>query len=242
VRLSDKKYIKAALKEVYEAPEPENRKAFFRNVRISRAGSTRFMLSQQILYMRKFVWILSVALIGVLVWLSRYVSVEIMWPITACMPFVAMIAVTENMRSNAYKMAELEMAARFSLKTVVFARMTILGGFHLLLLLVLVFFTGRNTELSFLKAGVYLLVPYLMTTVVSMHAARRLRGNEVNYVCMGIATIVAALDAVMQGMVPFALTDECFGYWVLLLVVLIVCTVIEYCKNIFRMEEALWSL
>ncbi len=242
MKLSDKKYIKAALKEAYKAPEPAKKNEFLRDIRPSAASNTRFMLSQQILYIRKFVWILSAVLIGALIWLSKYVRVEVMWFITACMPFVAMIAVTENMRSNAYKMAELEMAARFSLKSVVFARMTIIGIFHMLLLLALVFFTGRNTELSFIRAGVYLLVPYLMTTVVSMQVARKLRGNEVNYVCMGIATIVAAVDALMQGMVPFAVTNECFVYWVLVLAVLIVCTIIEYSKNIFRMEEALWSL
>lgn len=238
---SDKKYIKSALKEIYAAPEPLKKREFLRDIKPLRISNTEFIMLQ-ILYIRKFVWIISAALIGMLAWLSGYVSVEILWPVTACMPFVAMIAVSENMRSNVYKMAELEMASRFSLKSIIFARMSAIGIFHLILLLILVVFTGINTDLNFFKVGVYLLVPYLMTTVVSMHVSRKLRGNEVNYVCMGIAIMVAAVDAVLQGMMPFITDSRCFKYWVMVLLVLIICTVVEYRKNIFRMEEALWSL
>jgi len=238
---SDRKYIKSAFKEIYAAPEPLRKSEFLRGIKPSGISNTQFIMSQ-ILYIRKFVWILSVVLIGMLTWLSGYVSVEILWPVTASMPFVAMIAVSENMRSNTYKMTELEMASRFSLKSIIFARMTAIGIFHMILLLILAFFTGANAELDFFKVGVYLLVPYLMTAVISMHVSRKLRGNEVNYVCMGIATIVAAVDAVLQGMVPYITDGKCFKYWIMVLVVLTVCTVMEYRKNIFRMEEALWSL
>ncbi len=241
MKLSEKKYIKAALKSAYEAPGPSRKQEFLRGIRVSRVSNISFMLSQ-VSYIRKLVWVLSVVIIAFLIFLSKYASVDVLWPVTACMPFVAMIAVCENTRSNTYRMAELEMAARFSLKSIVFARMSIIGMLHLILLCILALFTGKNAATSFFQTGVYLLVPYLMTTVISLHAARKLRSNEVNYVCMGIATIVSVLDAAVQGTFPLVTSKEYFVYWALLLAVLVVFTIIEYSKNIFRLEEALWSL
>ena len=52
---------------------------------------------------------------------------DVLWIISALIPFIAMSILTENARSGIYLMAELEMAARFSLKSVILARMEILG-------------------------------------------------------------------------------------------------------------------
>lgn len=240
MKLSDKKNIKAALGEAFEVPAPERKREFLRSVKMPRISNAAFMLSQ-VAYIRKLTWVLSVAIIAFLVFMSRYVSEDLLWAVTACMPFVAMIAVSEDMRANIYNMAELEMATRFSLKSVVFARMGIIGAFHFVLLLVLMLFAGHNTSVSYAQTGVFLLVPYMLTAVVSLGVARRLRGAEVNYVCMGIAVIVCVLDISVQSMLPVICGGEYFIYWVLFLVLLIAVMAVEGFKNIYKMEEALWN-
>ena len=240
MKLCDKKNIKAALSEVFEAPAPERKREFLRSVRKPRISNVSFMLSQ-IPYIRKLTWILSVVIFAVLIFMSRYVSEDLLWALTACMPFVAMIAVSENMRSNIYNMAELEMTTRFSLKSVVFARMGIIGAVHFTLLVVLMFFAGHNASVSYAQVGVFLLVPYMMTAVISLGVARRLRGAEVNYVCMGIAVIVCVLNITVQSVVPVVCGEEYFVYWVLLLVLLVAIMAVECFKNIYKTEEALWN-
>ena len=240
MKLSDKKNIKAALGEAFEAPAPERKREFLRSVKKPGISNASFMLSQ-VSYIRKLTWILSAAIFAVLIFMSRYVSADLLWTLTACMPFVAMIAVSENMRSNIYNMAELEMTTRFSLKSVVFARMAIIGAFHFVLLVVLMIFAGHNASVSYAQMGVYLLVPYMMTAVISLGVARRLRGAEVNYVCMGIAVMVCVLNVAVQSMLPVICGGEYFVYWVLLLVLLIAVTAVECFKNIYKMEEALWN-
>lgn len=236
----DDKYIKEALKEAFEAPVPTRKREFLRSVKATRMSNAVFMLSQ-VLYIRKLTWVLSIAIITALVFICRYVSADMIWMITASMPFVAMIAVSENMRSGIYNMAELEMAARFSLKSVVFARMGIIGAFHFILLLVLMFFSGKNASVSFIQTGLFLLVPYMLTTVISLSVVRKLHGSEVNYVCMGVAVIVCVLDIAAQSMFPFICSRECLIYWVLLFIVLIVIATTECFKNICKMEDALWN-
>ena len=178
---------------------------------------------------------------SLLIFVGAGLSADLLWTLTACMPFVAMIAVSENMRSNIYNMAELEMTTRFSLKSVVFARMAIIGAFHFALLVVLMIFVGHNASVSYVQMGVFLLVPYMMTAVISLGVARRLRGAEVNYVCMGIAIMVCVLNVAVQSMLPVICGGEYFVYWVLLLVLLVAVTAVECFKNIYKMEEALWN-
>lgn len=235
MKLSDKKKIKLALKELYAAPEQQQKKEFLSSIRLSKRISGIQVVLAQLFYIRKLVWIFSAALAGMVIWFSRFVSMETMWLVSACIPFIAMIGVSENMRSVTYGMSELEMVSRFSIKSIIFARMTAIGMFHLILLLAINAVVVRSSgELDFFMSGVYLFVPYLMTTSVSMYVTRKLRKREVNYVCMGIAIIVAAVDFVLKSMMPLiGYEKESQGCWVFLFLVLIVCTMTEYLKIFF---------
>ena len=81
--------------------------------------------------------------------------------------------VTEQNRFHIFLMSELEMAARFSLKSVVLARMEILGIVHLLVLLFLIPVCARLHGTSVFQTGLYLLVPYLLTADAGLWAAWR---------------------------------------------------------------------
>ena len=48
---------------------------------------------------------------------------NVLWITAALLPFVALLAVTEGTRSAVYGMEELELATRFSLKSVLLARL-----------------------------------------------------------------------------------------------------------------------
>lgn len=60
-------------------------------------------------------------------------------------------------------MEELELATRFSLKSVLLARLCLVGSLHAVLLLCLTLLCRGTGAASFGRTVVYLLVPYLLT-------------------------------------------------------------------------------
>ena len=73
--------------------------------------------------------ILGIAFLG-----GSFLERNILWVVSALIPFAALTAITENIRSEVYLMAEFEMTVCFSLKSVLLARMAILGIVHLILM------------------------------------------------------------------------------------------------------------
>ena len=73
-------------------------------------------------------------------------------------------------------MEELELATRFSLKSVLLARLCLVGSLHAVLLLCLTLLCRGTGAASFGRTVVYLLVPYLLTAYGGLWLSRRLRG------------------------------------------------------------------
>ncbi len=59
-----------------------------------------------------------------------FASENTVWIVSAFTPFLALLLIAESTKSAIYGMNELEMSARFSLKSVVLARLIILGVFN----------------------------------------------------------------------------------------------------------------
>ena len=138
---------KDELKLAFEAPMPLKKRQFLRTIEPSGMNMFEFLISQ-LGYIRKWIWgvsllIFSVSLIG-----SVFLSVEMLWIISAMTPLLALIIVAESGRSEYYTMAELELATRFSLRSVILARLTILGLENAVLLCFLIPFGLRNNMVS----------------------------------------------------------------------------------------------
>lgn len=232
--------LKKILNEAFKAPAPSHKKEFIRRVRQPRISTFSFMLSQAA-YIRK--WVIGVSLIAFAVAImgAGYLKRDMVWVLSAWMPFVAISAVTENARSVTYCMAELEMAARFSLKSVLLARMGIVGLVHLLILCLLIPFVCYQAAYSFWQTGVYLLVPYLMTTVLGFEVVRRVQGKESIYGCVGVAFFVSGMNLVLKTMIPVLYHNRVFIWWMVVLIILTIITVQEYGKVVKQTEEFVWN-
>ncbi|MDE7222847.1 MAG: hypothetical protein K2O34_03570, partial [Acetatifactor sp.] len=126
-----------------------------------------------------------------------------------------------------YNMTELELSTRFSVKSIVLARMGLLGSFHLLLLLLLLPFLVTCGQKGIWQTGVYLLVPYLMTTFLSMAWVRRVRGRESLYLCLGVAVVVSSLQVVGSNAGDWY-RGQLLPWWLLALVLLLAGNIWEY--------------
>jgi len=231
-----KKELRRALYDAFEAPESQRKKVFLNNIRQPGIGYFKFILLQAS-YIRKWVWGLSLAVFAVALIGGGFMEREVIWVLSALMPYLAAVSIAENVRSEVYGMAELEMASRFSLKSVVLARMGILGVFHLILLGLLVPLGHMHGVSTALQTGVYLLVPYLLTNAGGLWLVRRIRSRETSYVCMGYAIIISAFPIVSKYTITLLYQPEAFGWWLVLLAILCVATAVEYRKTVVRTEE-----
>ena len=233
--------MKEALREAFEAPAPEHRQDFFENIPQERVSLISFMLSQAG-YIRKRVLVIS--LFPVLLSLAGacVLDFDMLWAISAFMPFLALSAVTENFRSAAYGMEELEMSARFSLKSVVLARMGILGALHLVLLCLLMPLACIHSIFTVMQTGVYLMISYLLADVTGLWILRNLRGKEGLYACMGAAVCISSLYSLLRVRLIRLLYRSGFAWAVVLLVILLILCVSETKKMVRQTEELRWSL
>lgn len=211
--------VERQLRELWQVPAPRRRDAFLAGRTLPAMSHCAFVLTQAA-YIRKRVWALSAAVFFAVAGITAECQREVLGIVAAAMPFLALIAVQEQTRSAVYNMTELELATRFSTKSIMLARMGLLGSFHLALLFLLLPLLALYEQTGVWRTGVYLLVPYLMTTFLSMVCSRKVRGRETLYLCLGNAVLVGSLQAVGYG--AFRWYDRRFwGWWLLALALLL---------------------
>jgi len=203
-------------------------------------GCADFLLTQ-VGYIRKWVWGISALVFLAAVVGARVLSRNALWGISALTPLLALAAVCESGRSECYAMAELELATRFSLRSVVLARLIILGTQNALLLYLLLPFGLWHSELRPLAAGVYLLAPFLLTANLGLWAVRTIRGREGSYVCAGIALSVSASVLLNGSRMARIFRECCLPLWTAGVLALGVGLVWQYQKLLKRTEELEWN-
>lgn len=232
--------MKKALREAMEAPPAIEKERFLKSFPSADVSQASFILSQAA-YIRKRVWLMSVTVFGIGLMGTGLLGRDILWIISALMPFAALMAVTENARSMVFGMAELELTCRFSLKSVVLARAALVGGIHLVLLCVLAPVISSTGYAGIWRAGTYMLVPYLLTAWLGLFLTRRIRGREALYACLGAAVLVSGLNFVLKSSVVRLFEPSAFVWWLTALAVLLVFTAYEFYKTMGQTEELSWN-
>ena len=231
-----KKELKARLAALaVPGPDLERKRAFLRALPPAPV-SHLWLLAGQAGYIRPLTWAASVGVFALALGLGRMFPADAVWVASALTPFAAMTAAAETGRSARHGMEELELAARFGLRSVALARMGALGLAHLILLILLAAESGGG----FFRTGVYILTPYLVTDLLGLAAVRRLRGREGLYAAAGAAALTAGLCAGLSGARAYAPAN--FRWWLLALALAAVLTGQEYLKTIRKTEELSWSL
>lgn len=235
--------LKNELKYVFEAPEPMHKRAFLRTLEQPKTSVFAFVLSQ-LGYIRRWVWIVS-ALVFILSMMGAVgLTKGTVWVTSALMPLLALTVVSESGRSEIYEMAELEMATRFSLRSVVMARLGILGVenlFVLGLLLVGVWWQEKSTlhGAGALTWGVCMLLPYLLTTFAGLTVVRRLRGREAVYICAGIAACISFSVMALRGsIVQYCQSVGSLWRTAAVLLLMLLIGTARQCVGIVRQTEA----
>ena len=230
MRISNKE--KELLEQAVSVPAPKKKRAFLRTLPKQEVGLGTLLLSQAA-YIRIWVWAVSFLLFGLVALAAQMVDLNVIWILSAVMPFAALLLIMEFAKSSAYGMSELEMSSRFSLRTILLARMVMLGAVQLLGLLLTIPMAG----MTLVNNGVYLLVPYLLTALLGLIAVRRMRGKEGLFACGSISAFICIFCPLSKQFVPVLYKPENRVLWVLAIILLLVGLVKEYRTTINHWEE-----
>ncbi len=203
---------KEGLREAFGAPPSLEREAFLGRLDRPRISAGEFVLSQAA-YISARSWLLSVLVYGVAAAGAMVWDLDMVWAVSALTPLLALSLVSECRRSERHGMEELEMTTRFSLKSVILARLGLLGAENLAVLCMLVPMGARGSRMGMAQAGTYIVVPFLLTAFLALWAERRLRGQEGGYVSAGIAVCVSLGAYFFHREVPALYQESRMGWW-----------------------------
>lgn len=232
-----KQKLKKELDFVFAAPAPQRKRAFLRTLEQPRISIFMFVLSQ-IGYIRGWIWLVSVLVFAVSVLCAVWLSADMLWLVSALTPLLALTFVSESSRSETYEMAELEMATRFSMRSVLLARMGILGVENLFILGLLVPIGIWGQGLGLIQAGAYILTPYLLMTFAGLTIVRRVQGREAGYFYTGIAACICFCVMVLHGSIPQLYQSDALVWWVVCALLLGIGTA-QQCAGIIGKKEVI---
>lgn len=235
--------LKKKIKKAFEAPEPDRqeKEKFIRMLPQPQISILKFIFIQAS-YIRKQTLFLSILLLFPALQGANSIRTGDLWVASAFIPFLGLLAVAESTRSTTYGMGEFEMATRFSLKSTVLARMSVLGLLDALIFCCFIPLCYINSNLSVIQTGVYLLVPYLLTVNISLWITRHFHGREVIYACMSVAAMVSVANVVLCTGADYVYQFYYLKWWLILSVFLVGEMIYETYRTIKQTEELAWNL
>lgn len=227
---------KRQLARVFAAPPPQKKQAFLRTLPQPQLTNLQFVRIQAH-YIRGRVWLGSFLLFAAALCGAYMASSNTLQMISALVPFASLLVLLEQTRSAACGMQELELSCPFSLKSILLARMSILGLSHTLLLAGLIWLCCKNEPSAALRTGLYLLTPYLLTTLLGLHTTRHVHPRDAAYACAGTAACVSGLQILLHVQLPHAFTPAYTHIWLLLCAVCLALTAKQWQLFLKRRTE-----
>ena len=237
------KQIKQSIQKAFEIQEPDQLEMtrFLKTLPQPSISMWQFVLTQAT-YLRKRTLFLSVLLLFPALLCAYHMERNTLWVVSAFIPFLGLLAVTENARSIVHGMIEFEMSTRFSLRNVILARMEILGVFDMFILCCLTPLCCINNHFSLLQTGIYLLVPYLLTVNIGLWMTRRFHGKESIYGYMSITVLISGTNTGLHFIADFIYQLFYIKWWFLLSIFFIGMMIYEIHYTIKQTEELAWNL
>ena len=231
-----KRKLKKELAEYFDAPKPEQKQMFVRKYGSQKINLFHMAVTQT-RYISKWVWVFSGLLFGVTYLVAKISHPGYVSMVLGFVPFLVMLSVTESMRSYRYGMEELELSARFSLKSILLARMIMLGLGNLVLLAAIAFLLKSKLQINM----VYVMTPYFLTAGGGLWIVRKFPDKEGTYLCFGLATLVCVLQMSLSWQFHVIFTAEYAWVWMCVCVVGMIATVRESWRMIRMTEDLAWN-
>ena len=226
---------KDMIKQAFAIPEPKNRERFLKSLRPRKMSMTDFVLTQ-IPYIRVVSWAVMFCILGTAILCAARGSGNAGRVIAAMIPFAAATSVVETHRSYACEMMEIEAATRFSLRSILFAKMLIMGIVFLGVFAVVTPIVTATLRTSLISTGANILVPYLITMILCLHVERTKAGRSNMYMSVAVAAGVSVCVLMTGAQAVRFMTNLSEYMMILLASVLCIITVLEWRKTINKVE------
>ena len=226
---------KTELQQGFAPPAPAKKREFLRRFSVP-SSRLSDVLWAQLGYIQTWVWVLSGVIYATTVLMMCTDFPYLLQILSACTPLLALTIVSESSRSSRCGMEELELSTRFSLKTVVMARLLPLGCVHPVGLLLLSLGFGRP-----FAAILYSAAPFLLTAFLGLSITRKYRSHEAQYACGGFAFAISLLTLFSHKLFAVLYEARHLIWWVLAVVILAAATGKLYKTILFETEELAWN-
>ena len=241
--MNDRRLI-SQIRELCNSPRPENKREFFQHMKEQGKINQRILvishgefLKGQLFYIGKWIWILSGALLLFITGICYQHPGNYPFALT---PFLALGILLESRRSFRWKMAELEHAARFSLRSVILARMFLVGAANTTGLIIIILIIRPVFSYSLMRVFLYMMVPYLTASWLGAVYERMHRmdhGAGSILICILSSAFFAAAPAFFSQLYEERLTV----FWAAAFV-LITCSLAGNLREWIRnLEEPVWN-
>ena len=232
------------LKEICQTPEPEEKEAFFQGLKERGLTSRRpeainhgdFLL-RQFFYVGKWIWLLSAVILLCITGICYGNTGNYPFAIT---PLLAVGILVETGRSFRWKMAELEYVAIFSLRSVMLARMFLVGIVETAGLIVVICVVRPWFSYSLIRVFLYMMVPYLAASLSGSVYERKTRSDN----SWG-SIIICFLSSGFFAAAPYFLSilyEERFTViWTVAFILLFFSLAVSMRRWICELEEAVWN-
>ena len=232
------------LKEICSTSEPEEKKAFFQGLEDRGLTSRRpvvinhgdFLL-RQFLYVGKWIWLLSAVLLLCITGICYGNTGNYPFALT---PLLAAGILVETGRSFRWKMAELEYTARFSLRSVMLARMFLVGIVETAGLLVVIWVVRPWFSYSLIRVFLYMMVPYLAASLLGSVYERKNRSDN-NWGSIIICFLSSGLFAAAPYCLSSLYEERFTVIWTVAFILLVFSLVFSMRRWICELEEAVWN-
>lgn len=221
----------------FEAPKAVEKRQFIRSLPIQRVSNFK-LLCTQAKYIRKRTWMLWGLVFVLTAFVSNTLSKESMWVLSALMPLLSMTVISESSRAENCGMAEFELSTRFNLKTIVLARLIILGAADLVLMCMASLFADGGISAS----AFYIFCPYMLSAVAGLFIYRKTQGSGALYLSTGVSFLIAGLEMLFNEDILKFYQNSGEGERLLIFSLLTAALVREGYKRIKETEELKWSL
>lgn len=188
--------LKKALKTALDAPKPSRKESFINSLPAPKTTTLQFCLSQMG-YIRKRFWFLSILLlIGIYVFITHSVNREIAGFVSACLPLLTLIGLSEIKKSDTFNMNELEMSCKYDLSKIMLFRLSVIGMFHILLLLISCLLFKEYSQFEAIRYMIYTMTPFLLSSFLSFWIINHTTSKDSLYICSAV-TIFVSLSMIL---------------------------------------------
>ncbi len=226
------------IRKYFEAPEPQGKQGFLQKVShmpVYAPGKTSiaYITWVQFSYISKWLWTLSAFIFVCIFISSRYIAEEMLWFLSAALPFIVTFSLSESMRSIIYGMQEFEMSSRFTLKSVIMLRVIIIGGVNMFMLLVTAGLSGGGMCRNML----YMLVPYLSSATGGFIILRKFPAREGVYLSSVFGAVISLANLKSVYSYSWIYDTRYTGIWLAAIIVLLAAASYEG----YKMADAIGS-